>query len=108
MKRSFKIITAALLLSSAVAGGAFAQQVQPDEGDYYQGVDPNPVINRRVIVPSNDAAAVLPDEGDYYAGAERLPQVDSMRTGSIDSLDEPVPYTRGEGEYYEGVNPPTR
>lgn len=105
MRLSLKTSIPALVLSSALVGGA-----APAFADgYYQGIDPHnrPVTESRPLM-SLPPVTVTPD-----ADVDRMPtgSIDRMPTGSIfdgRTIDrDPYPeYTPGEGQYYRGIVPP--
>ncbi|MDO9418810.1 hypothetical protein [Pararhizobium sp.] len=104
MTKSFKTIAATALLVSAFAG--FAQAAPSNQGDYYQGVDPNASVNGMTSGGGVPVVVIPGGEGAYYQGIDRMPQVDRMSTGSIDNSNARTPFSGGDGEYYTGVNKP--
>ncbi|OCP38806.1 hypothetical protein [Ensifer sp. LC163] len=97
MKMSLRNSLAALVLSTAIAGvaaPAFADS-------YYQGIDPHAIQPRTTAQPR-----MMYDSGS----------VDRMPTGSIYRTAPPRiiyqqpsfdRYQGGDGEYYQGIVPPT-
>ncbi|MDO9418809.1 hypothetical protein [Pararhizobium sp.] len=104
MTKSFKIVAAAMLFSSAALTGAMAQS--SNQGDYYQGVDPNASVDGTTIGGGIVPVVVPGGEGAYYQGIDRMPQVDRMSTGSIDTSNSPATFSGGDGEYYKGAEKP--
>lgn len=99
MTNSIKIAAAAALFSTLAFGTAFAG---PGEGEYYEGASRQTIFQGSAASGAGTAAkAVIPTgEGAYYEGASKMPDVDTMSTGSISNAPTADVSKDGPAEYW--------